>query len=63
MDFEGARTPMGPKGPFSKVVYHDVTIYEDWIDFRFILVHKGALVITQSCIGDNEQSLWFKLID
>ena len=22
-------------------IYHDDTVYDGWIDFRFILVHKG----------------------
>ena len=50
-------------GPHSKLIYHDVIVYEDWIDFRFILVHKGVLVIMQGYIWDSEQSLWFGLID
>ena len=26
-------------------------------------MHKSILVITQGCIGDNEQGIWFGLID
>ena len=36
---------MGPNGPHSELIYHDDMVYENWIDSRFILVHKGFLVI------------------
>ena len=29
--------------------YHDGMIYEGWIFSKFIVVHKGILVITQGC--------------
>ena len=48
---------MGLSGPRFKLIYHDDTVYEGWIGSRFILMHKGILVILQDCIGDNEQSL------
>ena len=38
-------------------------VYEGWISSMFILVHKAILVISQGCIGDNEQGIWFGLID
>ena len=38
-------------------------VYEGWIGSRFIIVHKVILVISQGYIGDNEQSIWFELID
>ena len=37
--------------------------YEDWIDSRFILLHKGILIIMQGFTRDNEQGLWIELID
>ena len=45
---------MGPSGLRSKLIYHDDTIYEGWIGFRFTLMHKGVLVITQGCTKDSE---------
>ena len=42
---------MGASGPHSELICHDDTIYEGWIDSRFIIVHKGVLVIIQGCIG------------
>ena len=57
MDSERASIPMGPNGPHSKLIYYDGTVYEDWIGSRFILVHKGVLVILQACMGDNKQGL------
>ena len=48
---------MGPNGSHSKLIYNDDIVYESWIDFRFIPVHQGALVITQDCIDDNKQYL------
>ena len=48
---------MGVSGPYSELIYHDDTIYEDLIGSKFILVHKGVLVITQGCIEDNEKGL------
>ena len=53
---------MGLNGPSSKLMCHDDTVYEGWIDFRFTLVHKGTLVIMQGCTRDSEQSLWIGLI-
>ena len=54
---------MGPNGAHSELIYHDGTVYEGWIGSRFIIVHKVILVISQGYIGDNEQSIWFELID
>ena len=54
---------MGSNSPHSKLIYHDDTVYEGWIESRFILMHKGALVIMQGCIRDNEQGIWIGLID
>ena len=33
---------MGPIGPCFELIYHDDMVYEDLIDFRFVLVHKGV---------------------
>ena len=46
LDYEGTINPMGLSGPYSELIYHDDTIYEGLINSRFILVHKGILVIT-----------------
>ena len=45
LDYERANTPIGPNSPHSELIYHDDTIYEGWIDSKFILVHKGVFVI------------------
>ena len=37
---------MGLNGPRSKLKYHDDMVYEGQIDSKFIIVHKGVLVIT-----------------
>ena len=29
-------------------------IYEGWINYRFTIVHKSILVITQSCTEDSK---------
>ena len=57
MGSKGTNIPMGPNGSCSQLIYHDDTIYEGWIDFRFIPMHKGILVTMQGCIWDNEQGL------
>ena len=54
---------MGPNSPCFKLIYHDYTVYKNWIDFRFTLVHKGIMVIMQGCLRDSEQGLWIGLID
>ena len=36
---------MGPSGPRFELIYHNGIIYEGCIDFRFIFVYKGILVI------------------
>ena len=54
---------MVPSGPYSELMYHDDMVYEGWIDSRFIFVHKDILIISQGCIKDNEQGIWFGLID
>ena len=36
---------MGPNGSHSELIYHDNTIYKGWIDSKFIIVHKGVMVI------------------
>ena len=48
---------MGPSGPHSNLIYYDDMVYKNSISSRFILVHKGVLIITQSCIENNEQGL------
>ena len=48
---------MSLNGLRSKLISHDDTVYEGWIDSRFTLVHKGILVIMQDCLGDNKQGL------
>ena len=45
---------MGPNSSYFELKYHDDTIYECLINIWFIFVHKGVLVIMQSCIGDSE---------
>ena len=57
LNFERASTPMSLNGLRSKLISHDDTVYEGWIDSRFTLVHKGILVIIQDCLGDNKQGL------
>ena len=63
LDYEGASTLIDPNGPYFELIYHDSTVYEGQIGSRFFLMHKSVLVITQSCIGDNEQGLQIELID
>ena len=36
---------MGPNGPRSELIYHDDMVYVGWISSKFIIVHKGVLVI------------------
>ena len=48
---------MCPSDTRSKLVYHNDTFYEGWIDSGFILVHKGLLIIKQGCTRDNEEGL------
>ena len=43
---------MSHSSPYSKLIYHDDMVYEDWIDFKFTLMHKDTLVIMQGCIGE-----------
>ena len=45
---------MGPNGPCSEFIYLVGTNYKGRIGFRFSFVHKGVLVIMQSCIGVSE---------
>ena len=45
---------MGSNSPRSELIYHDDTIYEDWINSRFILVYKLVLVIVKGYIGDSK---------
>ena len=54
---------MGPCSPFSKLIYHDDTVYEVMIGSRFTLVHKGVFIIIQGCTRDREHILWSGLID
>ena len=61
LDSKGANTSMGLSGPRSKLTYHNGTVYK--IGSRFILLHKGILVISQGYTWNNEQGLWFGLID
>ena len=53
LDSKGASTPMGPNGPRSNLIYHHGMVYKRWIDYKFILICKGVLVITQYYIGDS----------
>ena len=54
LDSEGANTPMNLGDPYFELMSYDDMVYEGWIDSSFTLVHKGELVITQSCIGDSK---------
>ena len=54
---------MGLNGPRSELIYLVGMGYEGQIDSRFTFMHKGILVIMQSCIGVSEQGLWIGLID
>ena len=54
---------MGSNGLRFELIYHNDTVYKSWISSWFISVHNGILVILQGYIGDNEQGLWFWLID
>ena len=63
LDFEGVDNLMGPNGPHFDLKYHHDIIYESQIDSRFILVHKGVLVISQHYTWDNEQGFWIGLIN
>ena len=45
---------MGPNSPRCELIYYDGPVYKGQIGSKFILVHKGIVVIMQSCIGDNE---------
>ena len=36
---------MSLSGPHYEFIYHDGTVYEGWIGYRFIIVYKGILVI------------------
>ena len=45
MDSKGNNILMGPNGPRFELIYYDDMVYEGWIDSKFILVHKGFLVI------------------
>ena len=53
--FWGSQYSYRSSWSWSKVIYHDDMVYEGWIDSRFILVHKGILVIMKDYIEDNEQ--------
>ncbi|RVW60971.1 hypothetical protein CK203_051346 [Vitis vinifera] len=53
LDSKGANTSMGLSGPRSKLTYHNGTVYK--IGSRFILLHKGILVISQGYTWNNEQ--------
>ena len=37
---------MGPRGPYSKLIFLDGMIYKGWKGFKFTFVHKGVFVIT-----------------
>ena len=54
---------MNPNGHRFKLIYYDDMVYKGWIGSRFILVHKGILLIAQGCIGNNEQGLYIRLND
>ena len=63
LNYGGASNPVGLSGLHSKLMYHDDIVYEGQIGSKFILVHKGTLIITQGYIDDNEQGLQIRLID
>ena len=45
LDYKEVSTPIGPNGHRFELIYHDDMVYEGWIDSRFILMHKGILLI------------------
>ena len=45
---------MCPNGHHFELIYHGGMVYEDWIGFRFTIMHKGVLVIMQVCMGNSE---------
>ena len=49
MDYERASTSVDHNDPCFEFIYHDDIVYEGWIDFRSILMHKDILAITQGC--------------
>ena len=46
LDYEGANIPIGPSGPYSKLIYLVGMGYEGRTDFKFAFVHKNVLIIT-----------------
>ena len=54
---------MGPNGPYFELIFLDDTVYEGWMRFQFIFVHKGVLVIIQGYIGISEWYLQIGPID
>ena len=46
LNFERASTPMSLNGLRSKLISHDDTVYEGWIDSRSIFMYKSVLIIT-----------------
>ena len=52
LNSNGVNTLVGLSGPCSELIYHDDTVYEGWIESRFILVHKSVLGIMQGCTRD-----------
>ena len=54
---------MGSGGHHFELIYHDDTVYEGWIDFKFTLIHKDVLVITYGNTKDSKQDLQIGLID
>ena len=45
LNYEEVGTFMSSNGLNFDLIYHDDIIYEDWIGFRFIFMHKSDLVI------------------
>ena len=57
MDDEGTSISIGSNGMCFELIYLVGMSYEGQIDFSFIFVHKGILVIMRGCTGVSDQSL------
>ena len=54
---------MGPSGSHFELIYHDDMTYEDWIDSRFIFMHKGVLVINYAMLHKGSMVNKFSKLD
>ena len=45
---------MCPSGPHSELIFLDDMIYDGWMGFQFIFMHKGVLVIMEDCTRNSE---------